>query len=75
MAKKYVISFESTHGAIAARRVLDKSGMIRTIPVPRAISAACGIAISFEEENLDYVMNQMKTLDIEGEYELHILEE
>ena len=51
MAKKYVISFESTHGAIAARRVLDKSGMIKTIPVPRAISAACGIAISFEEEN------------------------
>lgn len=75
MAKKYVISFDSTHGAIAARRVLDKSGMIRTIPVPRAISAACGIAISFEEENLEYVMEKMKTLDIEGEYELHVMPE
>lgn len=75
MSKKYVVSFDSTHGAIAARRVLGDSGMIRTIPVPRSISAACGIAISFEEENLQYVTEKLKTLDIEGEYELHVMPE
>lgn len=71
MVKKYVVAFESTHGAIAARKILDKTGTIRTIPVPRSISAACGIAIAFDEENLAFVMEKLKTLDIEGEYSLH----
>ena len=71
MEKQYVVSFESTHGAIAARRVLDKTGTIRTIPVPRSVYAACRIAITFSEESLALVMEKLKTLDIEGEYELH----
>lgn len=75
MAKQYVASFESTHGAIAARKVLSDTGTIRTIPVPRSISAACGIAIAFSEENYAIVTEKLKTLDIEGEYEIHELTE
>ena len=72
----YVVAFESTHGAISARRVLEKIVPVRTIPVPRSLSAACGIALAFEgEEHLAAVEEKLKTLDMEGEYSVHKMED
>lgn len=72
---KYVVAFESTHGAISSRRVLEKIVTVRTIPVPRSLSAACGIALVFEgEDNLPLVEQKMKGLDMEGEYSIHKME-
>ena len=49
---KYVIAFDSTHAALAASKALSDAGEhFLTIPVPRAISAGCGIALSFETED------------------------
>ncbi len=48
----YVITFESTHAAMAAGKALQQSGLsYQTIPVPSAISAGCGIAQRFETDD------------------------
>ena len=48
-SEAYVIAFESTHAAMAAGRALAKAGIEHlTIPVPREISAGCGMALRFE---------------------------
>lgn len=47
----YVISFESTHAAMAASKTLASGGVdFQTIPTPAAISAGCGIAIRFASD-------------------------
>ena len=44
----YVITFQSTHAAMAASHALKVQDVIHyTIPTPREISAGCGIALRF----------------------------
>lgn len=44
----YVISFESTHAAMAANKALGALGRALTmIPTPREISAGCGMSLRF----------------------------
>ncbi len=44
----YVISFESTHAAMAANKALSASGRaFAMIPTPREISAGCGMSLRF----------------------------
>ena len=53
----YVISFESTHAAMAASKTLSSGGVsFATIPVPVAISAGCGIAVKFEADDPEPVV-------------------
>lgn len=47
MRSRFVIAFESTHAAMASEKVLAPLGA-SMMPVPRAISAGCGMALSFE---------------------------
>lgn len=46
---RYVIAFESTHAAMAADAALASLPHV-LIPVPREISAGCGMALSFEAD-------------------------
>jgi len=47
---KILIVFRSTHGAIKAEKALINAAIACTvIPVPRHISAECGIAIEINE--------------------------
>lgn len=48
----FLFTFESTHGAIATERLL-KDMHLTVMPVPRAISASCGISIKVEPDNFD----------------------
>lgn len=43
------LTFESTHAAMAAQRNLKGKVNHAVMPVPRCISASCGIAIRVEE--------------------------
>lgn len=45
----YLMAFESTHAAMASEATLGRDN-VRMVPVPRAISAGCGIALVFEAE-------------------------
>ncbi len=45
----FVLTFESTHAAMAASNSLSSGGFaFVTIPTPTAISASCGIALKFD---------------------------
>ena len=44
-----MITFESTHAAIATEKLLAPAG-VRIMPVPRFISASCGIAVRISPE-------------------------
>ncbi len=45
-----IVLFESTRAAIAAERACRRSGIsCQAIPVPREITAECGIALQIDE--------------------------
>ena len=51
-----IIAFDNTHHAIACeKRLLEKGLHIRMIPVPREVTANCGLSIRFEPEDYDAV--------------------
>ncbi len=48
----YLITFETTHAAMAASNALTEAGLrFETIPVPTSISAGCGIALRFHTDD------------------------
>ncbi len=48
-----VLTFESTHAAMAAQKYLKDKIPHVVMPVPRCISASCGIAIRVENGELE----------------------
>lgn len=48
----YLFTFESTHGAISTDTLLKPVGCT-IMPVPRAISTSCGMAVRVTPEQLD----------------------
>ena len=44
MDEYYLLTFESTHAAISTEKLL-KPADVRIMPVPRFISASCGISV------------------------------
>lgn len=52
----YVLSFDSTHHAVRAKKMLQKAGIkIEMIPTPRNITVSCGLSIKFSNDMLDKV--------------------
>ncbi|MCL4499840.1 MAG: DUF3343 domain-containing protein [Chloroflexi bacterium] len=55
-AASLIVTFPSTHAAMKAERTLaEKKVPIVMIPVPRFITADCGIALRFPAEKRDEV--------------------
>ena len=50
MDEYYLYTFESTHSAIASDKLLRPCGA-KIVPVPRFISASCGISVRIEPQN------------------------
>ena len=48
----YLYTFENTHAAIATEKLLAPA-MVRIMPVPRFISASCGISVRVKPEYID----------------------
>lgn len=71
-----VVTFESTHHAIAGEKYIKEKGLnTKTIPTPREITASCGLSIKFEIQDLkqiEEIINQHK-LKIEGIYSIEII--
>lgn len=49
MDEYYLLTFESTHAAISTEKIL-KPAEVRIMPVPRFISASCGISVRIAPE-------------------------
>jgi hypothetical protein len=52
MDEYYLLTFESTHAAISTEKLL-KPAEVRIMPVPRFISASCGISIRISPDSRD----------------------
>lgn len=52
-----VVSFESTHHAMFAEKMFEKSKLpMMTIPTPREVDKSCGISIRIEEKDIEEVV-------------------
>ena len=49
MNEYYLLTYESTHAAIQTEKLL-KPAEVRIMPVPRFISASCGISVRIQPE-------------------------
>mgnify|MGYP001020327517 CR=1 FL=1 len=71
---RYLLTFHSTSGAIAVERFCKKHKIPgRLIPVPREISASCGLAWKCGEQNEEETASYMKEQDLEYEKIYRIL--
>lgn len=65
---KFVVSFHTTADAMATEKGCKDLGIVgRLIPVPRQISAGCGIAWCSPMEEKDKVSAALEQLGIEAE--------
>lgn len=70
----YLYTFSNTHGAIAAEKLLKELN-VRIMPVPRVISASCGISVKVEPEKFEAakaLMNEKSDLKPD-EYTLYYM--
>lgn len=72
--KFYLYTFSNTHGAIAAEKILKEAGAT-ILPVPRVISASCGISVRIRLENIDLARRLMEEQTSLGpeEYSLYYM--
>ncbi len=69
----YIISFNSTHHAIRAEKLLVEAGLsVMTLPTPREIAASCGLSIKFEFNDIEVINSIMKDNSIERRGIYHI---
>lgn len=59
-----IITFLSTHYAIAAERHCEKQVPCRLIPLPPRISAGCGLALKVQQPQLAEAMQVLAERDI-----------
>ena len=50
MNEYYLLTFESTHAAISTEKLMKPAG-VTIMPVPRFISASCGISVRISPES------------------------
>lgn len=59
----YVLTFENTHGAMSAEKILKASQIKNTVmPTPTHITKSCGLSIRFDEIDI----NKVKSLIQDG---------
>lgn len=65
---KLVVTFHTTADAMAMEKACKEHGVSgRLIPVPRTISAGCGLSWCAELEEMEQIKTVMKTVGIEEE--------
>lgn len=58
---QYIITFNSTHHALAFEKAASDNNMkITILPVPRNIAASCGLAIMFDEVDFENITTLIK---------------
>jgi hypothetical protein len=68
-----IITFQSTHHAMRAERILTQEGIkTKTIPTPRDITLSCGIAIRIAVDDLETIIELKRSGKLEYK-ELHHL--
>lgn len=74
-SRYYLFTFESTHAAIAAQKLLSPLGVI-IMPTLREISASCGMSLRTREEILPQAKEIMQSSSIDPTlYDLYFVEQ
>ncbi len=66
-----LIAFNSTSNAIRAEKELKLNDIeVKVLPVPREITASCGLSIRLKTEDLEKAMSTLKeeNIDVAGYY-------
>lgn len=63
--KFYVISFENTHTAMVAQKLLKPNLKFQVIPTLREITLSCGISIMLENISQDAAISAVRALALE----------
>lgn len=66
-----LIAFNSTSNAIRAEKELKLNDIeVKVLPVPREITASCGLSIRIKTEDLEKAMSTLKeeNIDVAGYY-------
>ncbi len=59
---QYLAVFNSTHRILKAEEVLKRQGLAVTmIPAPRAVQTDCGMALRFNQEQLEIIMQTLQS--------------
>lgn len=70
-----IATFDSTHHALRFEKTLKQNEIaLIVMPVPREISASCGLAVKFNEQNIDKVkdLTQENEIQVRKYYEIKI---
>ena len=70
MNEYYLLTFESTHAAIQTEKLLKPAG-IQIMPVPRFISASCGISIRISPDKREQAEEIFRADSSLGEDDYH----
>lgn len=68
----YMITFASTHGAIASKSYLGKTIPIVIMPTLREVSKSCGIAIRVSSEHIEQATQLMQQGSIKEYHIYHV---
>jgi hypothetical protein len=62
---QYLAVFQSTHKVLQAEGILKSLSLpIMLIPAPRALKSDCGLAIRFDENDFDKVLNTLDSNEL-----------
>ncbi len=65
MNKYYIVTFQNTHEAMKAEReTIKKQIKVVVIPTPTYITKSCGISLKIEEENIQSIIELIKSENI-----------
>jgi hypothetical protein len=60
-----IILFKSTHDVIKAKKVLDEEQIsCEVLPVPKEISAECGMSLKVEESALERILELLQAAEV-----------
>lgn len=68
MEEYYFLTFASTNHALQAEAFLKEKGhSITVMPVPREVSASCGLSIKFNSDALDNIKKYIEDKEVKTE--------
>lgn len=73
MTKKSYFTFQTTHQAIRAEKVLSNIALkFKMVPVPRSISSSCGVALCCLPADVTAIKSHLEenSIVVEGVFEL-----
>ena len=65
MDKYYIVTFQNTHEAMKGEREAIKNQIkVTVIPTPTYITKSCGISLKIDKENIESIVQLVKSEDI-----------